>query len=365
MKSEDTVQLVCPLTGQAVTAMPRDRARGLIADGQPLIGRPDSDAIGETPTVLVREDRTAAYPILNGVPILLGPERLMREAPEVDLDASRYQEAYAEMGFYNDVARSQMPAIEESRAFAGLRSILDLSREQRTAFPHPPSVWLDATYDAASQWESYAAIAPVAGGTLAQIGGSGSHATKFLLAGAAEAWLITPMVEEVRFGMALAEAAGVGDRFRGVVGIAEELPFANDSFDAIYSGGVVHHMETGIAMPEVARVLKPGGTMSAAEPMRAPLYAAGIKVFGQRESGASCRPLTEQRLGPFHAAFAESVVTRHGALTRYPLIAAGKLGWSVRLETAWKITRFDDRVASKIGLRGLGSGISIVGRKSF
>jgi ubiquinone/menaquinone biosynthesis C-methylase UbiE len=42
---------------------------------------------------------------------------------------------------------------------------------------------------------------------------------------------------------------------------AESLPFANDSFDLVYSYGVLHHSpNTERAVAEVHRVLKPGGT---------------------------------------------------------------------------------------------------------
>ena len=41
---------------------------------------------------------------------------------------------------------------------------------------------------------------------------------------------------------------------------AEELPFADDSFDLVYSWGVLHHTpDTTTAVEEVRRVLRPGG----------------------------------------------------------------------------------------------------------
>ncbi|MCA1602873.1 MAG: class I SAM-dependent methyltransferase, partial [Acidobacteria bacterium] len=45
---------------------------------------------------------------------------------------------------------------------------------------------------------------------------------------------------------------------------AENLPFADNTFDLVYSWGVLHHSpDTYRAFEEVFRVLKPGGTMKA------------------------------------------------------------------------------------------------------
>jgi SAM-dependent methyltransferase len=47
------------------------------------------------------------------------------------------------------------------------------------------------------------------------------------------------------------------------VGDAEALPFADDSFDIVYSWGVIHHSpQTHKAAGEILRVLKPGGRFS-------------------------------------------------------------------------------------------------------
>ncbi len=44
------------------------------------------------------------------------------------------------------------------------------------------------------------------------------------------------------------------------VGDAEALPYADDSFDLVYSWGVIHHSpNTALAAREILRVLKPGG----------------------------------------------------------------------------------------------------------
>ena len=55
------------------------------------------------------------------------------------------------------------------------------------------------------------------------------------------------------------EVYGLSSEVR--VGDAESLPFADDSFDLVYSWGVLHHSpNTPEAVNEVHRVLRPGGT---------------------------------------------------------------------------------------------------------
>lgn len=54
------------------------------------------------------------------------------------------------------------------------------------------------------------------------------------------------------------------------------LPFADETFDVYYSGGVVEHFEAGpeLALRECRRVLKPTGTLLISVPYHSPLRAA-------------------------------------------------------------------------------------------
>ena len=55
--------------------------------------------------------------------------------------------------------------------------------------------------------DAYAYMTPFKGTrTLLRIGGRGIHAVKFLLAGALESWLITPILGEAIFSQCLASA---------------------------------------------------------------------------------------------------------------------------------------------------------------
>jgi len=365
--------LVCPQSGNRLSLHTQSEAERLV--GAPLassraLRSPGSEApvpIGPTPWVLLREDRRCAYPVVEGVPILLAPEELRPDGrgAAVDLGDPRYAEAYDEMAFYNDQGTREAEDIRQSEAYAIVEPVRRASPEERAAFPEPREVWIDAVYECAAQWDAYRHIAPLTGKRILQLGGTGSHGMKFLLGGAAEAWLVTPMLGEVRCGLALAREIGMRERLRCVLGVAEQLPLASGAFDAIYAGGSLHHTVTADALPEAARILRPGGRFAAVDPWRAPFYRLGVAVFGKREPDVHCRPLTAERAAPMRTAFPEHQRVQHGTLTRYPLLALGKLGVPCGLRTAWRITAIDDAVSSWVpGLRRWGSAAALLGTKA-
>jgi SAM-dependent methyltransferase len=292
---------------------------------------------------------------VDGVPILLAPEMLVSSegAELIDTDQDPYREAYEEMDFYNAEAASAHSDIPNSDAYQIVSTVVNAG-----SFSGPE--WLDAKYDIASQADGYQFMSPMKDMTALQLGGSGIHAVKFLLAGAGESWLLTPMLGEAIFARELAVAFGVKDRFRSVVGIAEEIPFRDSGFDRVYSGGCIHHTITERVFPEIRRVLKPGGKFAAIEPWRAPMYRAGIKFFGKQERGVNCRPMELERVLSLFQTFDNATMTHHGTFTRYPLIALGKLGLRLRFHTIDRITQFDDNVASKYSLRKYGSSVALL-----
>src|SRR5687767_8472836 len=90
--------------------------------------------------------------------------------------------------------------------------------------------------------------------------------------------------------VAQARKAFVGQRggqpLRDAVGDVRDLPFASDSFDAIYSMGTIEHFdETQRAVAEIARVLKPGGRAIIGVPNRhdpflRPLFVTMLQAIG-------------------------------------------------------------------------------------
>lgn len=73
---------------------------------------------------------------------------------------------------------------------------------------------------------------------------------------------------------ASAERAGVRDRIRFQSFDASSLPFAPESFDAVFFFGVLHHIaeeQRAAVLREALRVVKPGGAVVFFEPRRAML----------------------------------------------------------------------------------------------
>jgi SAM-dependent methyltransferase/uncharacterized protein YbaR (Trm112 family) len=358
---------ICPQTKLPLRAMSLDKAKEALGSAN-LVSRTNADPtpFGVTPTMMVRSDNGCAYPVVDGIPVLLAPEQITRaDRPQTfDLEDVKYAEAYEEMTFYNEVAKGEAAAIRQSQAYQCIEPILRLPPSERGTFPEPKEAWIDCVPDCKAQYEASRYLGAVTGGRFLQLGGKGIHAVKWLLAGAREAWLVTPMLGEVYCAIALAKESGVMDRLRCVVGVAEEIPLVDNFFDAVHSGGCVHHMTTELAMPEIARILKPGGRFSCMDPWRAPFYAIGTKILGKRETSVFCRPLTRTRIAPLFTSFAEAEKIQYGTLTRYPAIALSKFGINVPFGMMWQLYRVDDTVCSWIpGLRNLGSSVALFATK--
>ncbi len=351
--------LVCPETQLPLTLLPVAEAEARIGDR--LTARlPDRcTPVGPTENVLLRADGGCAYPVSGGIGVVLGPEQLRPGALgpfTVDLDDRRYAESYHEMAFYNQLADDELATIEGSYSDRALERALRVPEEERSNFPEPHELWLDATYEPIAQWDAYRHLSPLTGSRVLQIGGKGLQALKFLAAGAAEAWLLTPVLNELTFTQELAGRYGLESGLRCVAAVAEEMPFPDGFLDGVFVNGSLHHTVIASAVEECARVLAPGGRFAAVEPWQAPLYRIGTKLLGRREDtrifgkrvDVACKVLNADRAAPFLAcsSLAEARIVHHGALTRYALLGVDKLGLHLQLPTVWKMCRIDDALSS-------------------
>jgi SAM-dependent methyltransferase/uncharacterized protein YbaR (Trm112 family) len=358
--------VVCPLSKQPLREAPLAEVERDIAHGAPLQEpRPTGfQPVGRTATVLVREDGQGAYPVRDGFAVLRAPEMLTPPGVEraVDVTVAPYAEAYSEMPYYDRQGQAAAAAVTSSTAWRDMRRFIDITERERAAFPDPPFSWLDAKYELGAQYDAFRHLRPLEGARVLQLGGSGLHAVRFLLAGAREAWLASPMTGELAFATALARECGVADRLHCVAALAEELPFTGGSFDAVYSQGCVHHWVLPLAGPECIRVLRIGGRFAAVEPWRGPFYGVGTKVVGKRDRNVKCVVLTADRVTDPFSQFDELRIVHHGALTRYPLLGMKKAGIKLSRRAVWRISRVDDAISDVIPrLRNAGSSVAILG----
>lgn len=235
----------------------------------------------------------------------------------------------------------------------------EMARYRELEFPNPRGLCSLSKFDGASEWDCLRFLAPVQGKCIAQIGGHGVWAIAFALAGAREAWLISPFQPELELGSEIARLAGL--RLHCRLCPAEQLAFSDQYFDAIFAPGCAHHFDTETAFPEIRRALRPGGKFAAFEPWLTPIYQTGIRIFGKRERGVQCVPLDPTRLRPFYKAFPRARVRHHGAVTRYPLILTGRvLNFSDSF--VWSALRLDDAVGGVLGYQRFGSGVALLAR---
>lgn len=350
--------LVCPDTKLPLRECSLDEARRLVNAGRRMVTRVSSQptAIGETEKVLLRQDLQCAFPIYKGLPILLTPEMLTPEPKGFDLKDRLWAEAYEEMAFYNSMFGKELDELTAAKL-----EPFNAEKPHAATFPEPRKIWIDMPYDGQAQRDAFRHLADIRGKRVVQLGGHGSHAISFLLAGAREAWLVTPIYREALLGMTLAERLGCRERLRCLIGIGEQIPLKDGCVDAVYAGGCLHHMETNRAISEIYRVLAPGGKFAAVDPWKTLLHTWGTRICGKREKGVYCKPLTDQRAAPLFATFENAELRRHGPFLRYLALGLSKFFGEASRTAGYWICQIDDLLPFA---KRMGGSVALLGEKS-
>jgi ubiquinone/menaquinone biosynthesis C-methylase UbiE len=84
-----------------------------------------------------------------------------------------------------------------------------------------------------------------------------------------------------------------GERGGAATGLAqcaaETLPFADGAFDAVLGKQILHHLDLKIAIPEIARVLRPGGRAVFLEPLTPAPTAGAVSTTRSWKAIAASR----------------------------------------------------------------------------
>jgi ubiquinone/menaquinone biosynthesis C-methylase UbiE len=105
-------------------------------------------------------------------------------------------------------------------------------------------------------------VGSLEGAAVADMGcGIGEAGVMFALEGAARVAGVDLNGERIESARALAEECGVGERCSFACGPVEETDLQTQSFDLVFSKGVLQYVDRPRALTEYMRVLKPGGTL--------------------------------------------------------------------------------------------------------
>jgi SAM-dependent methyltransferase len=154
-------------------------------------------------------------------------------------------------------------------------------------------------------------------------------------------------ISPVAIGIATERAAreGVADRASFVVMNAEAMTFDDATFDVVCGSGIIHHLDLDLALPEVARVLRPGGRTVFVEPLA---HNPALRLF--RAATPAIRtpdehPLRMDDLDDFARRFDGSSVEFHAMLTLAAMPAHGRRRFPALLR---RLEGLDDTVFARV-----------------
>jgi ubiquinone/menaquinone biosynthesis C-methylase UbiE len=135
------------------------------------------------------------------------------------------------------------------------------------------------------------------------IGCGQGDTTTFLALRGAEVWALDVADRMVEFTRQLAAHHGVADRVRAETGRVEDMKYPSDFFDLVFADGVLHHLDLSSAVPNLVRVMKPGGRGFFLEPQRGSVFIEIYRLFARDLRTADERPLNQHDLDYFAGQF--------------------------------------------------------------
>ncbi len=164
--------------------------------------------------------------------------------------------------------------------------------------------------------------------------------------------------------MIMASYLDLSSRLDVAIGIGEELPFDAGSFDRIYGGGTLHHVNLEQGMPEMARVLAPGGRAGFLDPRLNFIYRileiTKIRDLA-REPGAQCYPLSISDVLAAARGFKTIRCELSGGPARYAIVGLGRIfGVNVSLPFSIAIQSAETKLLSLLRLRSMLGSLAVL-----
>lgn len=150
-------------------------------------------------------------------------------------------------------------------------------------------------------------------------------------------------VEAVRRTREVLLADGIAGRCSVTQMGAERLDYPDESFDIAIGFAVMHHLDLDLALPELYRVLKPGGIAYFAEPLGSNPFINLYRYLTPQYRTEDEKPLVLEALGPHFSRF-RNVVHQDFYVTALAAVALAYLpfGQQIYQSANRVLMKFDD-----------------------
>ncbi len=163
-------------------------------------------------------------------------------------------------------------------------------------------------------------LGDLSGRRLLDIGcGQGDTSVWFALRGA-EVWALDVSDQMVQTTRELAARHGCAARVHAEVGRVEDMRYPDAFFDVLFADGVLHHLDMAAAVPNLVRVLKPGGHGVFLEPQKGSVFSEIYRQFAKDLRTKDERPLEARDFEFLRTQFQE-LAHREYHLISLPLFA--------------------------------------------